>query len=382
MAHIEKRGPKRWRARYRGPDRKEHSKTFERRSDAERWLGAQAGSVAQGAWTDPRLGRIAFTDLCETYLRTARLRPTTRALNEGVIRNYLLPRFGAWPIASITRSAVKTMISEEEAEGRLSGSAIRRHVFVLSVVMAAAIEESRISRNPCAGVTLPADHAREMRFLNAEELVGLADAIRPEHYRPLVLTAGLVGLRWGELAGLRLERVDLLRRRIAVEEQLVEVGGRASFGPPKTEAGKRTVTIPASLVDVLGEHFAAEAVQRSRLAFPNPSGGFMRRSNFRRTFRRACTLAGFDGGALEGFVFHELRHTAAALAIATGAHPLAIKERLGHSSITVTMDRYGGLLPSLDEAIADGLDSMIRGPLAASLRPAGASIARLSSSGA
>ena len=78
----------------------------------------------------------------------------------------------------------------------------------------------------------------------------------------------------------------------------------------------------------------------------------------------ACSTAGLDG-----FVFHELRHTAVALAIAQGAHPLAIKERLGHSSITVTMDRYGGLFPRLEEAIGEGLDSVLRDSLAASVRP-------------
>lgn len=119
------------------------------------------------------------------------------------------------------------------------------------------------------------------------------------------------------------------------------------------------MTIPRSPVDVLAEHFASTAAQRSGLAFPTLSGSPMRRSNFRRTFRRARTEAGFDDGLLDGFVFHELRHTAAALAVAAGAHPLAIRERLGHSSITVTMDRYGGLFPSLDEAIADGLDRLV-----------------------
>jgi integrase/predicted RNA-binding Zn-ribbon protein involved in translation (DUF1610 family) len=257
-------------------------------------------------WTDPVLGRVTFADQAKRYLASAKLRPTTRALNEGVVRKYLIPRFGGWPIASITRAAVKAMVTEEEGDGHLSASAIRRHVFVLSGVMRSAIEEDRISRNPAAGIALPSDHPRAMRFLTAEELVTLADSIRPQHYRPLVLTAGLVGLRWGELAGLRLERVDLLRRRITIEEQLLELRGVATFGPPKTRAGHRTVTIPTSLVRVLAVHFATDAVQRSRMTFPTPSGGVMSRSNFRRTFRRACAAAGFDGGDLDGFVFHEL----------------------------------------------------------------------------
>ncbi|HEX5902387.1 MAG TPA: hypothetical protein VF028_04645 [Actinomycetota bacterium] len=86
---------------------------------------------------------------------------------------------------------------------------------------------------------------------------------------------------------------------------------------------------------------------------------------------------GWDAVGLDGLVFHELRHTAAALAIAQGAHPLAIKERLGHSSITVTMDRYGGLFPRLEETIGEGLDAVLRDSLAASVRPETASAVHL-----
>lgn len=296
------------------------------------------------------------------------LRATTTALNLGVVKNYLLPRFGTRPLAQISTSDVKAMVSEELADGRLSNSAIRRHAIVLSVILAAAVADGRIGRNPCAGVKLPPEEAREMRFLEPHEVTRLADAIRPQHYRPLVLTAAYLGLRWGELAGLRVDRVDLLRRQIRVDQQLVEVGGKLWFGPPKTKAGLRTVTIPAALTDVLGPHFAIPAVRSSGLAFPGPRGAPMRRSGFRRTWRNACTAAGFDGGPLEGLTFHELRHTAAALAIALGAHPLAIRERLGHSSITVTMDRYGGLFPRLDKAIAEGLDGVLRSSLADSTR--------------
>ena len=170
-----------------------------------------------------------------------------------------------------------------------------------------------------------------MRFLEPDELAQLAEA-HPAFYRPLVFTAGYVGMRWGELAGLALDHVDLLRT-IRVERQLVEVGGAVHFGPPKTRAGIRTVTMPPTLDEILAEHFASPAVQSSRLAFPGPEGAPLRRSNFRRVWGKACSAAGLDG-----LVFHELRHTAAALAIAQGAHPIAIKERLGHSSITVTMD--------------------------------------------
>jgi integrase len=392
MAHVEKRGKSRWRARYRAPDGRERSRTFDRKIDADNWLVDQQSARQKGAWVDPALGRLTFAKWFERWESTlVDLRPTTKVLYLGVARNYLVPRFGPAPLAAIGSVDVKEMLAEELDAGKLSTSAVRRHVLVLSVIMQAAVADGRIARNPCAGVKLPAETARKMRFLEAAEAAALADTITP-HYRPLVLTAAYVGLRWGELAGLKLNRVDLLRRTIRVEEQLLEVNGKLIFGPPKTKAGVRTVTIPASLVEVLAEHFATPAVQSSGLAFPSPKGELMRRPVFQRTWTSALERLRWTierdedteevvySHPLAGLVFHELRHTAAALAIAVGAHPLAIKERLGHSSITVTIDRYGGLFPRLDEALSDALDGVLRESLAASPRPEGSAVARLSRS--
>lgn len=314
---------------------------------------------------------MTFAEWAERWeATTVNLRPTTRALNLGVVRNYLLPRFGRWPLAKITTADVKAMVAEESM-GELSASAVRRHATVLGTILGGAVDDGRLARNPVRGVKLPPENARPMRFLEPEELATLAEA-HPAFYRPLIVTAGYVGMRWGKLAGLALDHVDLLRRTIRIDRQLVDVGGVLSFGPPKTRAGIRTVTMPRALGEILAEHFASSAVQSSGLAFPGPKGAAMRRSNFRRVWANATAEAGQDG-----LVFHELRHTAATLAIAQGAHPLAIKERLGHSSITVTMDRYGGLFPRLEEAIGEGLDAVLRDSLAASLRPETASAVHL-----
>ena len=245
-------------------------------------------------------------------------------------------------------------------EGRLSNSAIRRHVLVMRVIMELAVAEGRIAKNPAKGVKLPPEDSRVMRFLEPEEIDRLVATIEA-HYRPMVLTAAYVGLRWGELTGLAVEKVDLEANQIRVDRQLQEVEGKLVFGPPKTRAGVRTVTMPRSLAEILRVHFLTSPVAASGLAFPGPKGGPLRAPSFRKVWQRALTRAGFDDGRLSGLVFHELRHTAAALAIAQGAHPMAIKERLGHASVTTTLDRYGGLFPRLDVSIADGLDQVMRG---------------------
>ena len=377
MSHIEKRGKGRYRARFRASNGKERSQTFDRKVDAERWLVAQQSARQTGMWVDPALGRMTFDAWADRWEKSVLgLRDTTRELYLGVLKKYLRPRFGQAPLARITATDVKQMVADDLDAGILSASAVRRHVLVLSVILKSAVDDGRIARNPCAGVKLPPKRAHDA-FLEPGEVARLADAIGP-HYRPLVLTAAYVGLRWGELAGLMVERVDLLRRRLRVEEQLIDLNGRLSFGPPKTKAGLRTVTIPATLVDELARHFASDAVQSSGLAFPTPNGLPMRRGNFRTVWTRTLERLGWeDEHPLAGLVFHELRHTAAALAIAQGAHPLAIKERLGHSTISVTLDRYGKLFPSLDETLADALDGVLRDSLAASPRPETPKVARL-----
>lgn len=266
MASINKRANGKWRARYRGPDGRERARHFDRKGDAERWIATQTADAARGAWIDPSLGRMTFGEWAARWEAGINdLRPTTRALNLGVLRNHLLPRYSTWPLARITTSDVKAMVADDLTSDRYSASAVRRHVIVLRVILSAAVAEGRIGRNPCEGVKLPPESARPMRFLEPDEVLGLADAIRPAHYRALVLTAAYVGLRWGELAGLRTERVDPLRKAIRIEEQLVEVSGRVAWGPPKTKAGRRTVTMPGAIAELLGEHMGQQVVRASGL---------------------------------------------------------------------------------------------------------------------
>jgi len=321
-------------------------------------LATQQASVAKGDCIDPAESRITLAEWVQIWEGTlVHLAHGTRQLNVGVARNYLVPRFGAWPLDKITTSDVQKMLSEELAEGRLSNSAVRRHVMVLSQILSGAMLDGRLGRNVASGVRLPPERAREMRFLEAEEVMRLANAIDP-FYRPMVLTAAYVGLRWGEITGLTLPKVDLQKGTMRIDRQLKLIDGQMVLKKPKTRASVRKVSVPPTLVRILESHLASEQVRESGLAFPSVRGKPLRNPSFRRVWLRTVKSAGF-----EGFVFHELRHTVAALAIAQGAHPTAIKERLGHASITTTLDRYGGLFPSLDQDIATGLDSTLANSL-------------------
>jgi integrase len=187
------------------------------------------------------------------------------------------------------------------------------------------------------------------------QVAALADAIDPR-YRALVLAAAYGGLRWGELVGLRVKRVDLLHGRVTVAEQVSEVNGRLIPGPPKTDAGRRTVTLPAVAAVALAEHLAEFAEPGPEgLVFPAPEGGYLRRSNFRRRWWLAATKA----AGVEGLRFHDLRHSAATMALAAGANTRELMERMGHTSPAVAL-RYQHVMAGRDQAIAAALDELVQ----------------------
>jgi integrase len=190
-----------------------------------------------------------------------------------------------------------------------------------------------------------------LRFLDADEVWRLADTIDPR-YRAFVVTGAFTGMRPGELRALRLDHVNMLGRTIQVEETLADVRGHVQVGPVKTAASRRQIKMPKLLVDALARHLHTYPATGDGFVFTAPNGGPIRKDNFRRrTWLPAVAAAG-----LEGVRVHDLRHTHAALLIAQGEHPKVIQSRLGHASITTTLDRYGHLFEGLDEAAADGLD--------------------------
>ncbi len=190
-----------------------------------------------------------------------------------------------------------------------------------------------------------------MGILTWSESVALAEA-HPPHLRTLIYLALDSGMRWSELVGLRRSHVDLERRKVRVTEQLIRLNNGTWFRTdPKTSAGMRSITISSSTAAMLEGRLAGRALDPDALVFTTTSGTPLIHSSFQTHYwKHAKAQAGVNCR------FHDLRHTSVALAIAAGAHPKAIQVRMGHSSITVTLDRYGHLFPELDEAIAVAFD--------------------------
>lgn len=349
MGSIRRLPSGRWQARWRPPGaRALRGQTFTRRRDAQAFLASVEGSKATGTYRDPAAGRVPLGPYLERFLQTADVRPATRALYEVQARRYVLPAFAHRAIGEITPADVREWLSGLDAGARTVQVAHQ----VLSRVLRQAVADGLIVTNPCSVARPPSVDRPEQQLLSTEDVERLADAV-DERYRAMVLLAGWGGLRFGECAGLRTSHLRLLERKVDVRESATEVRGQVTIGPLKTRESRRTITVPSFLADALAEHLGTPS-PRDTLVFPAPGGGPLRRTNFRRRYwLPACDAVGLDPQPR----FHDLRHHAAAVAIAAGAHPKAIQARLGHASITTTLNVYGGLFPSLDEELADRLDA-------------------------
>jgi integrase len=366
MAHIQDRRDKRkgWVVRYRDHSKRERSKSFARRVDAERFAAQVEIDKLTGAWTDPARGKITVAEWADEWLATkVDLRASTRFRLEGVVRNHVLTEFASTSLERVTNGVVRAWIAKLSSKGT-GPSTIRKAYNALAQMMRAAVSDRRIATDPCRNVPLPQEHQLEQRFLSATQVEALADAIE-SRFRCLVLLAAYGGLRWGELAGLRRKRIDLLRGRVVIEETLVEVGGDLTFGQPKTKRSRRTIPLPRRVVSELEAHlhkFTDPAP--GAVVFTGPKGALLRRAGFARSWWKPAT----QSVGLNGLKFHELRHTFVALWIAAGANPKEVSIRAGHSSVAFTLDRYGHLYEDREDDVPDRLDQLLTFPSAGPMR--------------
>jgi integrase len=349
--------------------------------EAENFLVTVDVSKLTGSFVDPRLGKITLAAWVEQWRpTTVDLRESSRARDESYLRTHVLPTFGKVPLARITPLAVRQWVAEMVASGKAAAT-VRLAAGVLSKVLRGAVEAGLIASNPVRGVPLPKIERDEVRFLAPEEIAKLADAI-DARYRAWVLVGAYGGLRFGELAGLRRSRVDLVRGTAQVSEIVTEVRGHHVWGPPKTKTGRRTVPLPRFVVDALDEHLRSYGQRRGPnedpvayakrvgddLVFPAPEGGPLRASLFRRRYFAPAVQAAGLGDVTP----HGLRHTAVALWIAAGAYPLEVAKRAGHTSVVTVLNVYGHLLPKDEDRITAALDAMGRAesrPRVASVTP-------------
>jgi len=337
-----------WVARWREPSGRQRKRSFRRKADAERFLtGVQHAQLA-GTYIDPALARVTVADWSDRWLAQLQVKPSTAARYESLLRVHVLPTWGRVPLHAVTHAEVARWVAELTGKG-LASATVRQAHRVFSLLLALAVRDNRIPRNPASGVRLPRGAPKEKRWLTHVEVAALADAAG-DCGGLVIRVLAYTGLRFGELAALRVSRVDMTRRRITVAESVTEVAGKAVFGTPKTHA-TRSVSLPQFLLDRLADQVADKP--DDAFVFPAPQGGVLRLRNWRRhVFDPAVTAAG-----LNDLSPHDLRHTAASLAIAAGANVKAVQRMLGHASAAMTLDVYSGLFEDDIDQVAERLNT-------------------------
>ena len=343
-----------WRVPYRDPTGKQRSKTFKKKVDADAFIHENEVAKRKGDWIDPNLGRTLFGDWYARWdANRIDRRASSVARDDSVSRNHILPEYENRPLADIQPEEIDRWII------RLSRThapaTVHRAKQLLAAALEAAVDRNMIPKNPARNVTLPQVERTEMRFLTPEEIDHLV-AATADQWKAMVLTAAYTGLRRGEIIALGPDSLELRRARLRVTRSVTWVRGHMVEGPPKTNAGRRTVALPPFLVEALRDHLTRYGWAGGRL-FTSAEGETIRPTNWRRRVWIPATKA----AGLDPLRFHDLRHTHAALLIHAGEHPKVIQSRLGHTTIQTTLDLYGHLFDGMDEAAADRLDAMFRG---------------------
>jgi integrase len=242
------RNPSRWEARYRDRAGRQRTKTFDARADAKAWLAATETDLRRGSWIDPRLAAVRFEVVAERWLTSSdRKRPLTVARDRSVVTNHLLPVLGGVAVGSVTRADIQQIVNTWAANG--TPSTVVRQYACMRAIFTFAETYELIPRSPCRAIRLPQTHPREAQILDGPAIDRLAAALGDD--APMVYLA-VLGLRWGEIAGLRVGQLDLVRRTLTVKTQRTRgEGGRMVEQSPKTRAGQRTMTMPTWIAAML-----------------------------------------------------------------------------------------------------------------------------------
>jgi len=361
-----------YRVRYRTPDRGQTDKRgFRTRRAAEDWAANNEVAKARGEYVAPALGRVTVGELGPSWLKRQKghMKPSGFRSIESAWRNWVEPRWHRAKVADIRYTDVQAWVADLSAE--LGASMVATVYSVLARILDDAVRDRLLATNPARGVKLPRRSKRQNVYLTADQLHRLA--VEAGRYGSLVLLLGTAGLRWGEAAALRVCDVDFLRRRVTLHRNAVKVGQRVHVGTLKS-GHHRTVALAGFVVDELAASCAGKGLDE--LIWPARDGGYLGPPAGNKSWlsgavercqdaaEKARAKESKNGGEPITPLFpritaHALRHTAASLAISSGANVKVVQRMLGHASAAMTLDVYADLFDDDLTAVADKLSETV-----------------------
>ena len=359
VAHVERRRLKTrvsWRVRYTDPEGHEKSRSFTRKVDAEAFATSISHQMLAGSYVDPAAGRQTLQSYLEEWRQAqSHHRPRTAKSTQQRFERMVYPHLGDVPLARLRPSMIaawQTTLLKTYSPVTIKG--VRGQ---LAGALNDAVLDRRLSSNPAKGVKSPEVVAVKVVPRTVEQVLA-GEAAMVRRYRAVIPTVAGSGLRWSEVFGLTVDRVDFLRRTIRVDRQLTGRvrGGEPTFGPPKTASSDRTVPVGDEVLGALAAHLQRYPAKPGELIFRTSQGGALTRTVFGRAWPTAAAAMGLGRG--EGL--HQLRHFYASLLIADRRSVKEVQERLGHASAQETLDTYSHLFPDSDEGTRKAVDDAFR----------------------
>ena len=332
------------------------------KKEAERKLSDILHQLDTGTFMKP--GKTTVADFLERWLKDYQPNLSPRGFERygSIIRGHLLPGLGSIPLTQLRPEHLQRYYTGKLDDG-LSAGSVRYHHAVLHVALKTALKWGLLPRNPADAVTPGKVHTREMQTWDESDVPRFLElqAVRDTPYYELFYLALFTGMRRSELLALRWCDMDLLLCQVYVNRGLHQLkDGSYIFTEPKSAKSRRTIALPPSAAVVLREYKGKQEVTKAMLGvslrdddlvFSGLDGMPLRPNTVTRAWKTLAARAG-----LKAIRLHDARHTHASIMLKQGIHPKIVQERLGHSSIQITLDTYSHVAPGLQEAAAARFD--------------------------
>ena len=356
----------------RGDDGKRKQKWlggFKTRKEAQAALARALHDLGQGSYVEP--SKQTAAEFLDEWLKAVRstIRHSTWDSYRSNVEAHIVPRLGAIPLRHLGPERLNAFYAElledgrSDGEGGLSTRTVRYVHMILRRALKDAVRWGKLARNPADLADPPRPKGTQMLVWTSEQVRSFLGHVEEDRLFACYLLAATTGMRRGELLGLRWEDIDLEAGRLQVRATRVVVDKDVVESEPKTRRSRRSISLDAGTVAALRSHRASQLSERlawgpgyqdSGLVFTREDGAPIHPQSLSWSFRHRVKRAG-----LPLIRFHDLRHTYATLALSAGVHPKIVSERLGHSSIAITLDTYSHVIPALAEQEANRVASMI-----------------------
>lgn len=358
----------------RDPETKKYKQHWETvrgtKKDAEKRLAELLNQIDKGLYIKPE--KTTLAEYLERWLKDyvwPNLAPRTAEGYEHIIRKHLIPGLGKIQLSQLKPEHIQNYYAKQlstggQEEKGLSATTVRHHHMCLHSALKTAVKWELIARNPIDAIDPPHCHKQEMHTLTEAEVHKVLEIARETPYFALFYLALFTGLRRSELLALKWSDIDLNMGQLSISRSLHSLaGGKIIIRQTKTARSTRTVALSPSTVKVLKDHkgkqqafrlLAGLCLNEDDFIFTNIDGKPLLPNTITHNWIKIIRKAGLNGIRL-----HDARHTHASLMLKQGVHPKIVQERLGHSSIQVTLDTYSHVTPGLQQAAAKGFDELI-----------------------